>query len=252
MVPAGARAQASFRFKQEGVICGLPVIEAVWRIVDPTLRVELRAPEGSAVQRGTVVAVVEGSARSLLMGERVALNFLQRLSAVASLTRRFVETIAHTKAQLLDTRKTTPGLRALEKYAVRVGGGRNHRFNLADAIMIKDNHIAMAGSISEAVRLAREGAPATTTVEVEVETLAMVREALEAGADIIMLDNMSCEHMREAVSVVGGRARLEASGGIDLQTIRVVAETGVDFISVGALTHSAGSVDISLDISPSV
>lgn len=250
IVPAGQLGRAEFMIKGQGVIAGLPVVARVWALVDPSLRFVPCCADGTAVAPGAVVATVEGSARSILMGERVALNYLQRLSGTASMAAAYVERVAGTRAQILDTRKTTPGLRLLEKYAVRAGGARNHRYCLADAILIKDNHLAIAGSIPEAIRRARAGAAATTMVEVEVEDLAMLDAAVAAGADLVMLDNMSPELMREAVARVAGRVKLEASGGISLATVRAVAETGVDFISVGALTHSAGSLDISLDLLP--
>lgn len=248
VVSQGERARADFLYKAPGVVCGLDVIRRLWQRVDPSLVFTAKVEEGAKVEKGTIAAVVEGDARSILMGERVALNLMQRMSAIATLSATYVAAVAGTTAQILDTRKTTPGLRVLEKYAVRTGGARNHRFGLADAIMIKDNHIEMAGSIAEAVRRARAGSASTTMVEVETESLAMVEEALAAGADIIMLDNMAPQAMTEAVAAIGGRAKVEASGGISLETVRRVAETGVDYISVGALTHSAGSLDISLDI----
>jgi nicotinate-nucleotide pyrophosphorylase (carboxylating) len=250
IVPPEVQGRAELLFKQDGVAAGLPVAERVFQLVDPTVTFRFLVQDGDRLSKGTVAAEVHGPARALLMGERVALNLLQRMSATATLSRAYTDALEGTRTQLLDTRKTTPGLRLLEKYAVRVGGGRNHRYGLADAIMIKDNHIEIAGSITEAVRRARAGAPMTTRIEVETESLEMVQEALEAGADIIMLDNMSPETMREAVRLIDGRALTEASGGITLETIRRVAETGVDFISVGALTHSAGSLDISLDLHP--
>lgn len=248
IVPPDAMGRAEFLFKQDGVAAGLPVVARIFELVDPTLAVTLKVQDGDRLSKGTIAAEAEGSARSLLMAERVALNLLQRMSATATLARSYADALEGTRTQLLDTRKTTPGLRLLEKYAVRVGGGRNHRFGLADAVMIKDNHIEIAGSIAEAVRRARTGSPMTTRIEVETESLDMVREALAAGADIIMLDNMDAETMREAVALIDGKAITEASGGITLSSIRRVAETGVDFISVGALTHSAGSLDISLDL----
>ncbi len=248
VVQEGIQARAEFLYKASGVVAGLPIMQRLWHLIDPGLQVTTHVPEGAQVAAGTVAATVTGDARAILSGERVALNFMQRLSATATLAAAYVAAVQGTRAQILDTRKTTPGLRLFEKYAVRVGGARNHRFGLADAIMIKDNHIEMAGSITEAVRRARAGSAATTTVEVETENLAMVEEAVAAGADIIMLDNMAPETMAEAVRLVAGRARLEASGGVSLKTVRAIAETGVDFISVGALTHSAGSLDISLDM----
>ncbi|MNK68558.1 putative nicotinate-nucleotide pyrophosphorylase [carboxylating] [compost metagenome] len=248
IVPPDAQGRAEFLFKQDGVAAGLPVVARIFELVDPELTFTLKAQDGDRLAKGTIAAEATGSARSLLMAERVALNLLQRMSATATLARTYADALEGTRTQLLDTRKTTPGLRLLEKYAVRVGGGRNHRYGLADAIMIKDNHIEIAGSIAEAVRRARAGAPMTTRIEVETESLDMVHKALAAGADIIMLDNMTPETMREAVTLIDGKALTEASGGITLATIRRVAETGVDFISVGALTHSAGSLDISLDL----
>lgn len=248
VVHAGSRARAEFLYKAPGVVAGLPIAARLFHLIDPSLVFTAHVAEGGHVASGTVAATVVGDAGALLSGERVALNFMQRLSATATLAAAYVAAVSGTRAQILDTRKTTPGLRLLEKYAVRTGGARNHRFGLADAIMIKDNHIAIAGSITEAVRRARSGAAATTTVEVETESLEMVDEALAAGADLIMLDNMALDTMREAVTRVAGRARLEASGGVTLASVRAIAETGVDFISVGALTHSAGSLDISLDM----
>jgi nicotinate-nucleotide pyrophosphorylase (carboxylating) len=200
------------------------------------------------VEKGQQIAEVEGSVRSILSGERLALNLLQRLSGIATRTNQYVQAIAGTKARVVDTRKTTPGLRLLEKYAVRVGGGHNHRYALYDAVMIKDNHIKGAGGIKQAVDAARATIPHTMKIEVETESLEQVREALEAGADIIMLDNMELERMKEAVALIAGRAVVEASGGVTLETIRSIAETGVDVISVGALTHSVKALDISLDL----
>ncbi len=248
IVPPDAMGRAELLFKQAGVVAGLPVVERIFQLVDSELDFKSLAKDGDRLEKGAIAAEIRGSARSLLMAERVALNLLQRMSATATMARTYADAIEGTGTQLLDTRKTTPGLRLLEKYAVRVGGGRNHRFGLADAIMIKDNHIEIAGSLPEAVRRARLGAPMTVRIEVETESLAMVREALDAGADIIMLDNMDPDTMREAISLIDGRATTEASGGITLATLRRVAETGVDFISVGALTHSALSLDISLDL----
>ena len=245
IVPADATGTAEILVKEAGVVCGLHVVEEVFHQLDPDLRFEALAADGDRVEGVTAVARLEGRAAPILTGERTALNFLGRLSGVATLTRRFVDAIEGTGAEILDTRKTTPGLRALEKHAVECGGGRNHRFGLYDAILIKDNHLALAGSIGDAVgRASRAGVP----VQVEVEDLDGLREALDAGADSVLLDNMSPEEMREAVSVTAGRATLEASGGVTLDTIRAIAETGVDFISIGALTHSARSLDVSLEV----
>lgn len=237
---------AEILVKEPGVVCGLAVAEATFRTLDPEVRFDARVPEGAVLDTPAVVAVVTGSERAILTGERVALNFLGRLSGVATLTRRYVDAVAGTGAAILDTRKTTPGLRVLEKHAVACGGGRNHRFGLDDAVLLKDNHLRAAGSIDRAVERVR--ALTDLPIEVECETLGQVGEALAAGVDAILLDNMSLDELRAAVVLVGRRARLEASGGITLESIRAVAETGVDEISVGALTHSARSLDVSLEL----
>lgn len=234
--------------KEEGVVAGLPIAQQVFETVDPELSFQAKVEEGARVEIGDQIAEVSGSVRSILSGERLALNLLQRLSGIATKTSEYAEAVAGTKARVVDTRKTTPGMRFLEKYAVRVGGGYNHRFALYDAVMIKDNHIKGAGGIAQAVAAARASIPHTMTVEVEAESLDQVREALEAGADIIMLDNMSNEQMTEAVQLIDGRAVVEASGGVNLETIGAIAKTGVDVISVGALTHSVKAFDISLDL----
>ncbi len=247
-VPPDVRGVAELRFRVPGVVCGLPVAAAVFRQVDPDTVFVALVPEGERLTLPATVARVEGRAAALLTAERVALNLVARMAATATLTRRYVDAVAGTRAQILDTRKTTPGLRALEKYAVRVGGGRNHRLGLDDGILIKDNHLRIAGSVAEAVARTHRAAPPGIRVEVEVETLDELREALAAGADMILLDNMPPALMREAVVLVAGRVPLEASGGVTLETVRAIAETGVDFISAGALTHSAGSLDIALDI----
>jgi nicotinate-nucleotide pyrophosphorylase (carboxylating) len=245
IVPAGARARARIEQKAPGIPAGLGVAEKVFERVDPELRWHARAAEGEW-REGGLVAEVAGAAASILAAERVALNFLGRLSGVATLTARYVRAVEGTGVRILDTRKTTPGLRALEKQAVRAGGGVSHREGLYDAILVKENHATMAGGVGEASRLALAGAPAGVQVEVECATLDEVRAALDAGVGRLLLDNMAPETLREAVALAGGRAELEASGGITLQTIRAVAETGVDFISVGALTHSAPALDVSL------
>ena len=253
-IPAGSRASAQFVMREGGVVAGLPVVEAVFAAVDPALKVSPRVADGATVEAGAVIAEVAGEARGILTGERVALNFVQRLSGIATTTARYAAAVGDLPARILDTRKTTPGLRALEKYAVRAGGGVNHRFGLYDGIMLKDNHLMLLGAhgvdLPEAVRRARAMAGPMVRVEVEVETVEQAALAAEAGADLILLDNMSPALMREAVAVVGGRAKLEASGGITLETIRAVAESGVDYISVGALTHSARALDISLELYP--
>ncbi|MBO8129299.1 MAG: carboxylating nicotinate-nucleotide diphosphorylase [Peptococcaceae bacterium] len=248
VVPAEMRATARIVSKDHGIVAGLPVARRVFELLDPATVMEMDCWDGSPVVPGQTLATLSGNAGILLRGERVALNFLQHLSGIATQTHNLVKLVREYGVKILDTRKTTPGLRSLEKYAVRVGGGHNHRFGLYDGILIKDNHIAVAGSITEAIRRARAGAPHTLKIEVEVETLNGVHEALEAEADIIMLDNMSPETMRQAVQIVGGRCLLEASGGITTETVIEVARTGVDFISVGALTHSVRALDISMDI----
>jgi nicotinate-nucleotide pyrophosphorylase (carboxylating) len=245
-VPADAVGTAELLVKEPGVVCGLEMAASTFRALDPDVRFEALADDGDSVEPPAVVARITGSQRALLTGERVALNFVGRLSGIATLTRRYVDAVEGTGASVLDTRKTTPGLRALEKHAVVCGGGRNHRFGLDDAVLIKDNHLRAAGSLRAAVELVRE--TTALPVEVECETLAQVGDALELGVDAILLDNMTPAELREAVAVTAGRARLEASGGVNLDTIRAIAETGVDEISVGALTHSARSLDVSLEL----
>lgn len=247
-VPEGAVAMGSLLAKQAGVVAGLPVAAQVFAQVDPALAIEFTAEEGQYVEAGETLMAVRGSARSILTAERVALNFLQRLSGIATKTARFVALVEGHKARIVDTRKTTPGLRALEKYAVRVGGGFNHRFGLYDAILIKDNHIQAAGGITPAVQAAYAQAPHTMTVTVECDTLAQVEEAIAAGVDIVLLDNMSLDMLRQAVELLDGQAAAEASGGVNEETVTAIAQTGVDIISVGALTHSAIALDISLDL----
>ncbi|MFC8688201.1 carboxylating nicotinate-nucleotide diphosphorylase [Brevibacillus porteri] len=234
--------------KEAGIVAGLPIAEQVFSTVDSTLVFEAKVEEGARIEVGQQIAEVSGSVRSILSGERLALNLMQRLSGIATKTSEYAAAVAGTKARVVDTRKTTPGLRALEKYAVRVGGGYNHRFALYDAVMIKDNHIKGAGGIAQAVAAARAVIPHTMTVEVEAESFEQVQEALAAGADTIMLDNMSLDQMVEAVQFIDGRAIVEASGGVSLETIGDIAKTGVDIISVGALTHSVKAFDISLDL----
>ncbi|MGB9791814.1 MAG: carboxylating nicotinate-nucleotide diphosphorylase, partial [Thermacetogeniaceae bacterium] len=248
LVPEDARAEAVIYSKERGVLAGLDVAERVFRTLDPGVRMEKLLSDGCLLEPRKPIARVAGSARALLTGERVALNFLQRLSGIATATRRLAELIDGTGARLVDTRKTAPGLRLLEKYAVRVGGGYNHRTGLFDGILIKDNHIKVAGGIAEAVRRVRSSAPHTLRVEVEVEDLEQLEEAVRAGADAVLLDNMPVAMIREAVRRYKGRILLEASGGITSQNIREIAEAGVDLISVGAITHSAPALDISMDI----
>ncbi|MDF9844657.1 MULTISPECIES: carboxylating nicotinate-nucleotide diphosphorylase [unclassified Paenibacillus] len=250
-IPAGHESKGIIHAKEAGVICGLPVAELVFEVVDPSLVFTPLVQEGQNVSKGTVIAEVEGSTHAILTGERLALNLMQRLSGVASRTAAFVEVLDGLPTRLVDTRKTTPGHRMLEKYAVRVGGGANHRFGLYDAVMIKDNHIKGAGGILQAVGRARANIPHTMMIEVETESLEQVEEALTAGADIIMLDNMEPELMKEAVRRIKTRSphvKTEASGNVSLETVRRIAESGVDVISVGRLTYSFNSLDISLDL----
>jgi len=249
-IPADRQATGRLLVKGSGVISGLAVVAAVYRAVDARVVVTTLVEDGTAVEYGAIAATVAGPARALLSGERTALNFLQRLSGVATVTREYVEAVAGTRARIIDTRKTTPGMRTLQKAAIRHGGGHNHRLGLADGILIKDNHLAAIGSddrIARAIQAARERAPHTLRVECEVTSLAELEQALTAGADVVLLDNMDTSTMAEAVRQTNGLALLEASGGITLATIRAIAETGVDLISVGALTHSAPALDISLE-----
>ena len=251
VVLPGVRARGRFIAKQELVVAGLEVADAVFAVLDSSVEIEAFVTDGDRVRAGEVFARVDGPAEVLLMAERTALNLLQHLSGIATLTRAFVEAIAGTRAQIVDTRKTLPGLRMLQKYAVLVGGGRNHRFGLDDGILIKDNHIALAGSVRTAIERARKHAGHMHKIEVEVSTMDDLREALEARADIIQLDNMSPELVREAVRLIREQAPdvlVEASGGITLEHVRAYAEAGVDFISIGALTHSAPAADISLKL----
>lgn len=235
-----------FIAKEEGIICGLPVLRRVFEMIDTAVKLEYNISEGDLVKKGDLIAKISGSAQNILTGERVALNFLQRLSGIATQTRNAVQQVAGTKAIITDTRKTTPGLRGIEKYAVRIGGGSNHRFNLADGILIKDNHISAAGGIGKAIAKTRKAASHMLKIEVEAENFSQIEEALQSGADIIMLDNMSIEDMTKAVGMIGGKALVEASGNMGDRDLRKVALTGVDIISIGALTHSIRAMDISL------
>jgi nicotinate-nucleotide pyrophosphorylase (carboxylating) len=247
-IPPDRAAQGTITAKADLSIAGLPLVEMVLKEVDARSGARLLKSEGNAVQKGEVVAEVWGNAASLLIAERTLLNFLQHLSGVATFTRRFVDAVAGTQCKIIDTRKTLPGFRLLDKYAVTQGGGTNHRMGLDDGVLIKDNHIAVCGGVGVAVRQARARASALLRIEVECTTIAEVQEAVEAQADIILLDNMSTLQMREAVQFVNGRALLEASGNMSLERVREVAETGVDFISVGALTHSAPAADLSMAV----
>lgn len=248
-IPAGKRAFARMTAKAHGVIAGLPIIRKVFEQIDPGVVIQFKVNDGGKVQPKQVVAELMGDTRSLLIGERTALNFVQQLSGIATLTSYFVEAVAGTKAVILDTRKTTPGWRTLEKYAVRMGGGQNHRIGLYDMVMIKDNHITAAGGITQAVNAVRANkAAAGLAIEVEVKTLNELRIALSLGVDRIMLDNMDEGMMKQAVTITAGRVPLEASGNITPQRVRAVAETGVNYISVGALTHSAPALDLSMKL----
>jgi nicotinate-nucleotide pyrophosphorylase (carboxylating) len=255
VIPSDQQGIASIIAKEEGILAGIDIANKVFQRVDPALKMDILIADGSQIKPGSIIAKVEGKVASILKAERVALNFLQRLSGIASGTNRYVKAVAGLPVRIMDTRKTTPGLRSIEKYAVRVGGGQNHRMNLGDGILIKDNHIAALRSsglsLKEIVVKARENVPKGLKFEVEIGTLQEGLEAVEAGADIIMLDNMNLEDMRQTVKMIHGRALIEASGGITLNKVRTVAETGVDFISIGALTHSVKALDISLELTSS-
>lgn len=245
-VAGDATASGVFRAKESGVLCGIDIVRRTFELVGGEVAFVKKKADGDLLEKGDIVAEISGNAASILMGERTALNLMQRASGIATATRRAMQTVEGTQARITDTRKTMPGLRKLDKYAVRAAGAVNHRFSLSDGILIKDNHIAAAGGIAPAVRAAKRKAPHTLKVEVEVESLDGLREALEAGADIIMLDNMSCALMREAVEITAGRAVLEASGNMGERDLAEVAATGVDLISIGGLTHSVKALDISL------
>ena len=252
LIPPDLSGKASLLVKEKGVLAGIEVAGRVFQRVDPSLAIEILIKDGAKIQPGDIAATIVGSVISILKAERTALNFLQRLSGIASLTAQYVEETKGLNARIVDTRKTTPGLRQLEKYAVRMGGGHNHRMHLGDAVLIKDNHIAalhaMGMSLKDIVAKARQNAPAGITLEVEVTSTGETLEALKAGADIIMMDNMSANEIRQVVSMVAGQAKLEASGGITLANVHQVAMTGVDIISIGALTHSYKALDISLEM----
>lgn len=241
-----ALAEARFIAKEPGILCGSALVRAVFRQVEPSLKVFFNYNDGYKLETGDEIATVRGRARGILTGERTALNFLQHLSGIATKTRQYADQVRGTGVRIVDTRKTTPGLRMLEKHAVTLGGGYNHRFGLDDGILIKDNHIAAAGGVSEAISLAKERAPHTLKIEVEVSTLEELRAALDAGADIVMLDNMDLETMRQAVSLAAGRVIVEASGNMGDRDLREVADTGVDLISIGGLTNAVRGLDISL------
>ena len=248
LIPIDAKTTAQIRMREDGVLAGIELAKLAFQILDENVVFSQGKTDGEPLQRGDIVLQIEGRARAVLTAERVALNFVQRLSGIATLTNRFVRETQGTKAQIADTRKTTPTLRVLEKYAVRCGGGSNHRFALDDLILIKDNHIALCGGITKAIEMARRNIGHAIKIEVECDTLAQVKEAADARADIILLDNMNAQTLREAVGIVAGRALCEASGGVNLQTVKEIAQSGVDMVSVGALTHGARSLDIGLDI----
>jgi nicotinate-nucleotide pyrophosphorylase (carboxylating) len=246
LIPGETQAEAQLVTREPAILCGTAWFDEVFRQVNGRVSVAWNARDGDAIQAGQILCTLRGPARALLTGERAALNFLQLLSGTATLARKYVDAVRGTRAVILDTRKTIPGLRHAQKYAVTCGGGQNHRMGLYDAVLIKENHIAAAGSIAAALRAAKASAPKGVTVEIEVETLAQLREALESGAMRILLDNFSVEELKAAVQEAGGRAKLEASGGVNLANIRVVAETGVDFISIGDITKNVVAVDLSL------
>ncbi len=246
-IPATSVSNANFNVREDGVIAGLDFAREAFRQLDPSVKFEALVADGDPVTRKTIIAKVSGSSRNILSGERVALNYLGRLSGIASLAAKYVAEVRHTDAKIADTRKTTPGLRAFEKYAVRCGGGMNHRFGLDDAVLIKDNHIVAAGGVVEALRAAKKAVGHLVKIEIEVDRIEQLKQVIAEGADVVMLDNMSNDEMREAVKLVGGKIKVEASGGVNLTSVKAIAETGVDLISVGALTHSAKVLDIGLD-----
>ena len=246
LIPAERQGRANVITREDMVICGQPWVDAVFRHVDPKVRMDWRLQEGMLAKPNQMLFSMEGPARALLTGERTALNFLQTLSATATVTRRYVDAIKGTKAVIVDTRKTLPGLRLAQKYAVKVGGGVNHRIGLYDGVLIKENHIMAAGGVVNALRIAKENTPKGVPVQIEVETLDQLRDALDAGAKMILLDNFDLARMREAVTLTAGRAKLEGSGGVNLDTVRAIAETGVDRISIGALTKDIKAIDLSM------
>ena len=246
VMPTATRGNVDLIAKEDGVVAGLEIYARVFKILDEKTEIEFHCKDGDEVKRGELMATVTGDIRVLLSGERVALNYLQRMSGIATYTRQVAKLLEGSNVTLLDTRKTTPNCRVFEKYAVRVGGGHNHRYNLSDGVLLKDNHIGAAGSVAKAVRMAKAYAPFVRKIEIEVETLDQVKEAVEAGADIIMLDNMTPEVMKQAVELIDGRAQTECSGNITKENIQKIREIGVDFVSSGALTHSAPILDISM------
>lgn len=246
VMPVKTQGTVDLIVKQDGILCGMDVFERVFKLLDPETEVIRKKNDGDEVKSGDLAAVVNGDIRILLSGERTALNYLQRMSGIATYTHEVASLLTGTKTRLLDTRKTSPNNRIFEKYSVRVGGGYNHRYNLSDGVLLKDNHIGAAGGVAQAVKMARDYAPFVRKIEVEVENLDMVKEAVEAGADIIMLDNMSHDEMKEAIEIIAGRAQTECSGNVTRENIAKILDLGVDFVSSGALTHSAPIMDLSL------
>lgn len=246
VMPEDKQGRADLICKQDGIICGLDVFRRVFELLDPTSRFECNYKDGDRVSKGDLIGVIYGDVKAILSGERTALNYLQRMSGIATITREYVDELSGCSATLLDTRKTTPNMRPFEKYAVKVGGATNHRYNLSDGVLLKDNHIGAAGSVTRAIEMAKEYAPFVRKIEIETETLDQVKEAVESGADIIMLDNMDNDTMRKAVELIDGRAQTECSGNVTKERLREIAELGVDYISCGALTHSAPIMDVSL------
>lgn len=246
VMPESKQGRADLICKQDGIVCGLDVFERTFKLLDETSRFEANFSDGDFVKKSELIGVIYGDVKAILSGERTALNYLQRMSGIATMTREYSDELKDYKTVLLDTRKTTPNMRPFEKHAVRVGGGTNHRYNLSDGVLLKDNHIGAAGSVTNAIKMAKAYAPFVRKIEIETETLEQVKEALEAGADIIMLDNMDNETMKKAVEMIDGRAQTECSGNVTKQRLREIAEIGVDFVSCGALTHSAPIMDVSL------
>ncbi len=245
-MPDDRQGKAELICKESGIICGLGIFERTFKLLDNTARFETNVKDGDAVQKGQLIGIIYGDIKAILSGERTGLNYLQRMSGIATITKEYTDELKGYKTVLLDTRKTTPNMRPFEKYAVTVGGATNHRYNLSDGVLLKDNHIGAAGSITKAIQMAKAYAPFVRKIEIETETLEQVREALDAGADIIMLDNMDNETMQKAVEMINGKAETECSGNVTKERLKEIAEIGVDFVSCGALTHSAPIMDISL------
>lgn len=246
VMPENKQGRAELICKEDGIICGLDVFFRTFELLDSTARFDTTYKDGDKVTKGQIIGVLYGDIKAILSGERTGLNYLQRMSGIATITREYMDELKGYKTVLLDTRKTTPNMRPFEKYAVKVGGATNHRYNLSDGVLLKDNHIGAAGSVSKAIQMAKAYAPFVRKIEIETETLAQVQEAVEAGADIIMLDNMDTETMKQALTIIGGRAETECSGNVTKERLKEIAETGVDFVSCGALTHSAPILDFSL------